>query len=92
MAHSDTSSVSLGRHFAPIALCALLCIVRYQHLTLLGMFVVAEGTMKQGFARVHVHLPVRSFCQFEEVTLTLCFHCSFWTEHFPWVSLPPLLS
>lgn len=28
MAHSDTSPVSLGRHFVPIALCALLCIVK----------------------------------------------------------------
>lgn len=41
--------------------------------TLLGMFVVAEGTMKWGFARVHVHLSVHSVCQFEEVTLTPVF-------------------
>lgn len=73
MAHSGASPVSLGRHFAPIAHCALLCIVKVPASHLAGMSVFAEGTMEWGFARVHVHLPVRSIYQFEEFTLTPVF-------------------
>lgn len=90
--HTVINLVSLGKHFAPIALLPRCALLRYQHPTLLGMFVVAGGTMEWGFAHVQVHLSVALSASLRSFPWHLCFHCSFWTEHFPRMSLPPRLS
>lgn len=86
MASSATSPVSLGRHFVPIALCALLCPPCWACLWL---------QREQWNEDLHVYMSTCLYtlsASLRRLHWPLCFHCSFWTEHFPWVSLPPLLS
>lgn len=93
MTHSDPFSVSLGRHSAPvIALCALLCIVKVPMSHLAGHVCGCRGNNGMRICTCTcppacmLRLPVWGGYT------DLCFHCSFWTEYFPWMSLPPLLS
>lgn len=80
VAHSDTSPVSLGKHFVPIALCALLCIVKVPASHLAGHVCGCRGN--NGIRICVCTCPPA--CTLSAGLRRL--HCSFWTEHFPWVS------